>query len=396
MGYNGSIPKSTIMHPNLKNYLYIAGSVIVIAEMNDANAQEFLRGHDDEVTCIALSNSGGLLASGQKGKNSDVFIWNFEARKVLFRLSEHDYLIQNLQFSQDDRLLYSSGNIDDKKMYIWDTQTGYIVANCPTYPTLTSAVAWGNRVKDNKGQSTENYQLATCGGLIVSLWSLDPFKGVLSSQAIQTGNFTREYISLAFSLNEEKFLYAGTTSGDIVCFLVKTKMIVFSKIVCSRGVTSIIPIAVNQFVVGGGDGSMSLLYIEEPKCEILTTISLFGSIYSLSPSPDGIQLLASTDKGFIYRVRTADLSYILLNENHTDGIISYFNPAELQGSFGTASLDRTIRLWDLEDYSSYYRLFLNLDLIPTCLEFTDDVLFSGWSDGKLRTFEIKNSKCKVF
>ena len=37
MGYNGLLPNSLILHPNLVEYIYIAGGVIVIAEMNDPN-----------------------------------------------------------------------------------------------------------------------------------------------------------------------------------------------------------------------------------------------------------------------------------------------------------------------------------------------------------------------
>lgn len=65
MGYNGSIPNSLLLHPNLVEYIYIAGGVIIIAEMNDPNKQKLMRGHDDEVTCIALSRNGKLLASGK-------------------------------------------------------------------------------------------------------------------------------------------------------------------------------------------------------------------------------------------------------------------------------------------------------------------------------------------
>ncbi len=62
--------------------------------------------------------------------------------------------------------------------------------------------------------------------------------------------------------------------------------------------------------------------------------------------------------------------------------------------FGTTSLDGTIRLWDLSDYSVYFRLYLNPSITPICLYFTDECLFSGWSDGKLRTYQISNSKGK--
>lgn len=424
MGYNGTVPNSTIIHPNLKNYIYIAGSVIVVAEMNDASKQLFLRGHDDEVTSIALSHNGDILASGQKGNNSDIIVWDFNSGKIMYKLSEHDFRIEILKFSQDDKLLFSSGNTEDKKQFIWDVSTGYIVSNCPTYPTKTVAMAWGYKIRDNRGSLTDLYQFATCGGFTVSLWALDPYKGIMEYEQIQTGNFSREYISLAFSINEQKFLYAGTSSGDVVCFLVKNKLIVFSKIICARGITSIIPLSKNQIVIGGGDGTLTLTYVDEPKCEILANVQLFGAIYSLSPSEDGVQLLAATDKGFIYRVRAADLTYILLNENHTDGVIkmdqihihdlkynnynySNNNPEYRkqflnqqitslnETRFGTTSLDGTIRLWDLSDYSVYFRLFLNPNLTPTCLYFTDECLFSGWSDGKLRNHQISNSKGKI-
>ena len=64
MGYNGNLKKSVLLHPNLKDYIYIAGGSVLISEMNDSNNQSILRGHDDEVTCVAISSSGKLLASG--------------------------------------------------------------------------------------------------------------------------------------------------------------------------------------------------------------------------------------------------------------------------------------------------------------------------------------------
>lgn len=395
MGYNGSVTNSLILHPNLVEYIYIAGGVIVIAEMNDPNKQKILKGHDDEVTCIALSHDGKLLASGQKGENSDIFVWEYETRKILYTLSEHDYAVTCLQFSKDDRLLYSNGNLQDKRVFIWDMQTGCIVANCPLFPTPTNCIAWGGFVKDNREVSTDTYLYASSGDKLLCLWNLDPYKGSLEKEIIQTGNFVREYISLAFSLNDQKYLYAGTTSGDIVCILIKNRMIVFSKIICAQGVTAVVPLTKNQVVVGGGDGSLVLLYVDEPKCEELARVKLYGSIYSLSSSADGVQLLASTDKGFIYRIRAADLSHILLNENHTDSILSFFSLNDKDYRFGTTSLDGTIRLWNLQDYSVYSRIKISNDIVPLTLCFTDEILLSGWSDGKIRCYQTDNSECRI-
>ncbi len=210
MGYNGNIPKSVILHNNLVEYIYIAGSYMVVTEMNEPNKQLIMRGHDDLVTCMTLSNNGKMLATGQKGENSDIIVWEYETKKVLFKLSEHDYEISCLKFSHDDRFLFSCGNFKDKRLFIWDMKTGYIVANCGSYPVPTYDIAWGGFIRDTRGNNnTNNYQLATCGQKVITLWNLDCKEGTLDRDTISTGNFLRDYNCLAFSLNEEKYLYAG-------------------------------------------------------------------------------------------------------------------------------------------------------------------------------------------
>jgi len=65
-----------------------------------------------------------LVASGQKGDNADVIIWDYQSRAPRFVLSEHDYEVASVQFSHDDKLLFSCGNPADKKIFIWDTSNG--------------------------------------------------------------------------------------------------------------------------------------------------------------------------------------------------------------------------------------------------------------------------------
>ena len=47
---------------------------------------------------------------GQKGDNSDVVIWDYNAKKAIYRLSEHDHAVTHLAFSHDDKLLISVGS----------------------------------------------------------------------------------------------------------------------------------------------------------------------------------------------------------------------------------------------------------------------------------------------
>ena len=79
---------------------------------------------------------------------------------------------------------------------------------------------------------------------------------------------------MAFSLNDEKYLYAGTTSGDIVCILIKIEQLFLIKLFVD--ITAIVYLTKNEIIVGGGDGSLVLLYIDEPNCEELVRIKLYG------------------------------------------------------------------------------------------------------------------------
>lgn len=114
---------------------------------------------------------------------------------------------------------------------------------------------------------------------------------------------------------------------------------------------------------------------------------------SLSSSVDGLQLLTATDKGFIYRMRVSDFSKMLLCENHTEPVLDAYYMHGVSDKFSTCSEDGTIRLWDSNDYSVIARcsVVTNAGVFPNCSIFTDEVIISGWSDGRIRSFRIEGS-----
>lgn len=108
---------------------------------------------------------------------------------------------------------------------------------------------------------------------------------------------------------------------------------------------------------------------------------------------DGIQLLAATDKGFIYRMRTSDFSKMLLCENHTEPVLDVYYMPGVSDKFSTCSEDGTNRLWDSNDYSVVARctVMTAAGVYPNCSIFTDEVIISGWNDGRIRAFKIEGS-----
>ncbi|CAN0556559.1 unnamed protein product, partial [Ectocarpus sp. 8 AP-2014] len=79
--------------------------------------------------------------------NSDVIVWSFQDRALLFRLAEHDHGVAFVDFSHDDRLLLSGGVPEDRKILIWDMSNGCIVSIVQHDPAPTTVVAWGGMVR---------------------------------------------------------------------------------------------------------------------------------------------------------------------------------------------------------------------------------------------------------
>lgn len=97
--------------------------------------------------------------------------------------------------------------------------------------------------------------------------------------------------------------------------------------------------------------------------------------------------MAASDKGFIYRVRSQDLAKMLHCENHTGPVLQVAYPPNISDKFASASMDGTIRLWDIsEDYVVKSRCYANVAGHPLCLTYNDEITLSGWQDGKIRMF----------
>ena len=53
-------------------------------------------------------------------------------------------------------------------------------------------------------------------------------------------------------------MFAGTSSGDLIGFQTKNKMLVFSINFCAMGVKTIQAVSADRVVAGGGDGQVVL------------------------------------------------------------------------------------------------------------------------------------------
>lgn len=87
---------------------------------------------------------------------------------------------------------------------------------------------------------------------------------------------------------------------------------------------------------------------------------------------------------------------MLLAENHTEPVINVNYMPNVSDKYITCSLDGTIRLWDANDYSVKARCVNHqatlAGVYPLCSLFTDEIILSGWSDGKIRAYRVDNNE----
>jgi len=91
---------------------------------------------------------------------------------------------------------------------------------------------------------------------------------------------------------------------------------------------------------------------------------------------------------------------MLLCENHTKPVNSVWFMPDVSDKFITCSEDGTIRLWDSNAYAVVARCVATSaqaapgagGVYPNCAIFTDEVIISGWTDGKIRAYRVDNSQ----
>jgi hypothetical protein len=64
-GCLGRVTEGLILHPDNEHIIYPLGTTIVLRHII-TRTQHFLRGHDNDISVISVSNSGKYIASGQK------------------------------------------------------------------------------------------------------------------------------------------------------------------------------------------------------------------------------------------------------------------------------------------------------------------------------------------
>ncbi|KAJ3417382.1 Cilia- and flagella-associated protein 52 [Chytridiales sp. JEL 0842] len=385
IGFGGSVPQGLLKHPDGIHTIYSLGSTVVVTDNKKSKTQEFLQGHTNVISCLAVSKSGKYIASGQvthMGFQADIIIWDFQKRTLLRRLTLHKVKVQALAFSPNDKYLVSLGAEDDNSVIVWDLEKGQAICGAPASKDSSGAtlsLAYLNK---------DDNVFVTGGHSTLRVWELNAVQRKVRATDCQTGQIKRIVKCITVD-SEDEFMYCGTTTGDLLQVNLRTKLFKHSgppneKDLFSMGILSVALSPRNDLViVGCGDGTIASLKL--PKLNIIKSVKVSGSVTSIT-FDNADNFFAGTAYSNIYYVPVSDLTPTLKSTCHYSPVNDICFPQDSSDVFATAS-DADIRIWNATTCEELLRISVpNLEC--KCITFKKDgtSLLSGWNDGKIRAF----------
>lgn len=394
-GYGGKHLNTVRYHPvQAETLIYAAAAAIIIEDVNDPHKQEFLRGHDADVSCIDVSLNGKMIASGQlgsskqKGSVAPIVIWDFDNRAQYISFQGLSHAALCVRFSPDGRFVCASGS--NQMIFVWDVSTGEGVYSRRTESPCSLAV-WGPMM-DTQGRYP-SYQLCTTydSQVLVHKMAFDikTMSYALNSEPVQfpPSGLQRKHIC---GIVRDDFLLTGTSAGDMCVFSLKSLVFRSALPVCNNGVMSIAH-AGETIYIAGGDGRIKALRGNDTMWDVLAENVLEAGCVALTLSSDSAELVAGTRNGKLWRLLSSDLTSTLQAASHTGEVTDI--------SFGVSS-NQVVTTSDtgevfLMDLSEYLPIMATTSKSPTrtaAFTCTSGEIIAGYDDGFIRAWASnKNS-----
>ncbi|KAJ9454568.1 Cilia- and flagella-associated protein 52 [Diplonema papillatum] len=384
VGFGGTVAGGMHIHPDGQHLIYALGSCLVIREIGNPRANEFLLGHSDKVNCVAISRSGQYVASGQTthmGFQADICVFEYASQKLIFRMTLHKVKVQALAFSHDEQYLASLGGQDDNTLVVWDLSTGRPLCGGPASSDLSMCIAFYNN---------DNTKLVTGGQGILRVWDVDVANRKIHPTDVNVGTMKRVYRTVVIEPTDS-YAFVGTSTGDLVCIQLRepysfkfngpTRNLVQGIICCTLTDSG-------DVLVGSGGGEVSLLSSRDLK--IVKSIRLQGAVTSVAAHGD--HYFIGTSRSNVYYLNAKTFKEELRQTCHFERINDIAYPYGYSELFATCS-NHDIRVWNAATSQELLRIQV-ANLECNAVAFTKDgkAIVSGWSDGKIRAFGPQSGK----
>ncbi|XP_024535234.1 cilia- and flagella-associated protein 52 [Selaginella moellendorffii] len=393
IGYSGTVPGGMVLHPDKSTLVYALGTCIVLRHRGDDHNQEFLQGHSNKVSCLAISRSGKYLATGQvsyMGFTTTIIIWDLEERRILHQLNLHKVKVESLSFSPCETFVASTGGQDDGKLVVWYVKSGKAVCGSPTPIDYAQCVCFFN---------CTSTKLVTAASAKLTIWEFDEGNRQLRPYDCQLGKIRRVLQTIVIDSKDE-YVYVGTQTGDVLQVSLGPKLFQNHgpKQKLCMGVQSTISTPFDDLLVGGGDGNIVLL--RSGTLKTVSSTKVHGSVTAMAngnaDQSGSFEFFVGTSKSNMYLVKYDAkrnmMASQLIHTCHYDKINDIAFPSGYSEVFATCSMD-DIRIWQLEKCRELLRIQVpNQKCMSLAFMPDGKSLISGWNDGRIRAFGPQTGK----
>ncbi|KAJ4971893.1 hypothetical protein NE237_004992 [Protea cynaroides] len=277
--------------------IYLAGCAVVIYNVDSRTQSQLIVSArmPKALSCVAASQDGRYIASGESGDQPAVLIWDYINQALISELKGHQYGVTSIAFSPNGKHMVSAGFPRDGYLCLWDWRSGALVAKLKA-SSLCSTIA-------SVCFSSDAKCFVTAGKKHLKFWKVEstkhqsnvrisslPLDGKLANLGCQRGSSfvsvaspTRTASNLIGSDRAGKFypIYALTDTG-VLCLLhsgsinkwvdlkveksfaltVSNKLIACA---CSNGVVQLLTVDTLKY-------AGSLLYANDKECHEVTNM----------------------------------------------------------------------------------------------------------------------------
>ena len=310
-GYSGKQRGTVRYLPNDANrIIYGAGHDLVIEDITEHRTQDFLRGHDGDVSCLAVSPDGRIAVSGQcgstnrKGQAAPVIVWDIPSRLKVQSFNGLAGKVLSIDISTDGRFAVASGL--NQFLMVMDTSTGELVYSRTTEQSV-SFVIFGP-CSLTHGRTSYTFFTGMDSSVLyhdLKFELVSMTYAVYSTPFNQPAGIHRKFTCATIFGN---FLIAGSTSGEFVVFGIPGK--VFKSVVAVGAGITAVNSSDRRMLVGTADGKVrQLLSAGEALWEVIGE-GYFGNhaIAGLSASPNGKEAVLGLADGSLLRMSTDSAS----------------------------------------------------------------------------------------
>ncbi|KAH9519798.1 Cilia- and flagella-associated protein 52 [Bulinus truncatus] len=411
IGFNGIVSGGLIVHPDREHVIYPLGCNVIIEDINKDAKQSILSSHTNNVTCIAVSNDGRYIASGQEtymGFKACITLWDYATKTAIQKWELHKVKVQALAFSANGKYVFSLGGQDDGSVVVWDMVTKEPICGSPAQVMsagVTTCLA-ASKVSDDV--------FVTGGDNTLRTWTLDRENRKIRPVNTTLGGVKRIITCIEMVDDQDEkmaYFFCGTTTGDILCINKVTNILQFevpAKNKFSLGVTALSFVKMSDkgfnMLVGTGSGIVANYDIGVAFENGNKVKAIFkhrqdiqpwkhdvesSAITSIAKRGAGHQFFVGTAHSQVYKFQYSNLTAELIKTCHSSPVTDVIFPYGVSQLIIT-SQEGEIRVWNLST-GKELRRFVLANKICNALAISRDgkIIVSGWNDGKIRIFGFK-------